>query len=208
MDTETINAKNYQRKIKNIVAIAREATMKSSFCTAKIRSKNSRNRSSSFANYKFSDRSLINNYRELESVHHRRGSRPTSMSTNLIFNQLRIIHPQFRPKSRTSVLEPSQNFLSDSIKIIISIKSSFTSKSSHKFFTYRLNLRVRCGNCGIIESALNQYAREDKTNVQRNVSRYDIAIVETTRTALNKSAYEVETSTSLPRVTGKNICLN
>ncbi|KAL2728645.1 neurotrimin-like isoform X2 [Vespula squamosa] len=34
------------------------------------------------------------------------------MSTYLMFNQLRIIHPQFRPKSRTSVLEPSQNFLS------------------------------------------------------------------------------------------------
>ncbi|KAL2742946.1 LOW QUALITY PROTEIN: hypothetical protein V1477_008435 [Vespula maculifrons] len=34
------------------------------------------------------------------------------MSTYLIFNQLRIIHPQFRPKSRSSVLEPSQNFLS------------------------------------------------------------------------------------------------
>ncbi|KAL2742576.1 neurotrimin-like isoform X2 [Vespula maculifrons] len=35
------------------------------------------------------------------------------MSTYLIFNQLRIIHPQFRPKSRSSVLEPSQNFLSN-----------------------------------------------------------------------------------------------
>ncbi|KAL2732992.1 hypothetical protein V1477_015233 [Vespula maculifrons] len=34
------------------------------------------------------------------------------MSTYLIFNQLRIIHPQFRPKSRSSVLEPSQNFSS------------------------------------------------------------------------------------------------
>ncbi|KAL2729867.1 protein artichoke [Vespula maculifrons] len=61
------------------------------------------------------DRSLINNYRELESVHHRRGSQPTSMSTYLIFNQLRIIHPQFRPKSRSSVLEPSQNFLSSKL---------------------------------------------------------------------------------------------
>ncbi|KAL2726579.1 neurotrimin-like isoform X2 [Vespula squamosa] len=35
------------------------------------------------------------------------------ISTYLIFNHLRIIHPQFRPKSRTSVLEPSQNFLSN-----------------------------------------------------------------------------------------------
>ncbi|KAL2735004.1 hypothetical protein V1477_013530 [Vespula maculifrons] len=34
------------------------------------------------------------------------------MSTYLIFNQLQIIHPQFRPKSRSGVLEPSQNFLS------------------------------------------------------------------------------------------------
>ncbi|KAL2746782.1 uncharacterized protein V1477_005152 [Vespula maculifrons] len=39
-------------------------------------------------------------------------SRPTSMSTYLMFNQLQIVHPQFRPKSRSSVLEPSQNFLS------------------------------------------------------------------------------------------------
>ncbi|KAL2716550.1 hypothetical protein V1478_014226 [Vespula squamosa] len=43
--------------------------------------------------------------------------RPTSFSTNYessthIFNQLRIIHPQFRPKSWSRVLEPSQNFLS------------------------------------------------------------------------------------------------
>ncbi|KAL2736954.1 LOW QUALITY PROTEIN: hypothetical protein V1478_002333 [Vespula squamosa] len=37
---------------------------------------------------------------------------PPMISTYLIFNQLRIIHPQFRPKSRSSVLEPSQNFLS------------------------------------------------------------------------------------------------
>ncbi|KAL2749819.1 hypothetical protein V1477_001890, partial [Vespula maculifrons] len=67
---------------------------------------------------KFSDRSLINNYRELESVHHRRGFQPTSMSTYLIFNQLQIIHPQFRPKSRSSVLEPSQNFLSSKIRVV------------------------------------------------------------------------------------------
>ncbi|KAL2724513.1 hypothetical protein V1478_009026 [Vespula squamosa] len=37
---------------------------------------------------------------------------PPTISTYLIFNQLRIIHSQFRPKSRSSVLEPSQNFLS------------------------------------------------------------------------------------------------
>ncbi|KAL2715278.1 hypothetical protein V1478_014976 [Vespula squamosa] len=37
---------------------------------------------------------------------------PPTISTYLIFNQLRIIHPQFRLKSRSSVLEPSQNFLS------------------------------------------------------------------------------------------------
>ncbi|KAL2734945.1 neurotrimin-like isoform X2 [Vespula maculifrons] len=35
------------------------------------------------------------------------------MSTYLIFNQLQIIHPQFRHKSRSGVLEPSQNFLSN-----------------------------------------------------------------------------------------------
>ncbi|KAL2735317.1 hypothetical protein V1478_002957 [Vespula squamosa] len=37
---------------------------------------------------------------------------PPTISTYLIFNQLRIIHPQFRPKSRSSVLEPPQNILS------------------------------------------------------------------------------------------------
>ncbi|KAL2718517.1 hypothetical protein V1478_012393 [Vespula squamosa] len=37
---------------------------------------------------------------------------PPTISTYLIFNQLRIVHPQFRPKSRSSVLEPSQNILS------------------------------------------------------------------------------------------------
>ncbi|KAF7419172.1 hypothetical protein HZH68_001825 [Vespula germanica] len=69
--------------------------------------------SSRVSRNKFSVRTLISIYRELESVHHSRGSRPTSTSTYLIFNQLQIIHPQFRPKSRCSVLEPSQNFLSD-----------------------------------------------------------------------------------------------
>ncbi|KAL2726964.1 hypothetical protein V1478_007242 [Vespula squamosa] len=37
------------------------------------------------------------------------------MSTYLIFNQLHIVHPQFRPKSRTCVLEPPQNFLSSEV---------------------------------------------------------------------------------------------
>ncbi|KAL2712230.1 neurotrimin-like isoform X2 [Vespula squamosa] len=40
------------------------------------------------------------------------------MSTYLIFNQLHIVHPQFRPKPRTSVLEPPQNFLSSEYKIL------------------------------------------------------------------------------------------
>ncbi|KAL2717633.1 protein artichoke [Vespula squamosa] len=40
---------------------------------------------------------------------------PPTISTYLIFNQLHIIHPQFRPKSWSSVLEPSQNFLSKTI---------------------------------------------------------------------------------------------
>ncbi|KAL2735053.1 neurotrimin-like isoform X2 [Vespula maculifrons] len=41
------------------------------------------------------------------------------MSTYLIFNQLQIIHPQFRPKSRSSVLEPSQNFLSNQDRVFL-----------------------------------------------------------------------------------------
>ncbi|KAL2731955.1 LOW QUALITY PROTEIN: hypothetical protein V1478_004643 [Vespula squamosa] len=43
---------------------------------------------------------------------------PPTISTYLIFNQLRIIHPQFRPKSRSSVLEPSQNFLSNAFSYL------------------------------------------------------------------------------------------
>ncbi|KAL2724039.1 hypothetical protein V1478_008552 [Vespula squamosa] len=50
---------------------------------------------------------------------------PPTISTYLIFNQLRIIHPQFRPKSRSSVLEPSQNFLSSNyLKLTIVIEYS------------------------------------------------------------------------------------
>ncbi|KAL2714767.1 neurotrimin-like isoform X2 [Vespula squamosa] len=47
------------------------------------------------------------------------------MSTYLIFNQLRIIHPQFRPKSRTSVLEPSQNFLSNQNRAFLLKRDGF-----------------------------------------------------------------------------------
>ncbi|KAL2732921.1 neurotrimin-like isoform X2 [Vespula maculifrons] len=56
------------------------------------------------------------------------------MSTYLIFNQLRIIHPQFRPKSRTSVLEPSQNFLSSNFSDH-SIMSSRTKGPNRKKVT-------------------------------------------------------------------------
>ncbi|KAL2719053.1 neurotrimin-like isoform X2 [Vespula squamosa] len=44
---------------------------------------------------------------------------PPTISTYLIFNQLRIIHPQFRPKSRTSVLEPPQNILSNQDRVFL-----------------------------------------------------------------------------------------
>ncbi|KAF7415114.1 hypothetical protein HZH68_003603 [Vespula germanica] len=51
------------------------------------------------------------------------------MSTYLIFNQLRIIHPQFRPKSRSSVLEPSQNFLSNTTgRVSRCLKLKFSEK--------------------------------------------------------------------------------
>ncbi|KAL2729543.1 neurotrimin-like isoform X2 [Vespula squamosa] len=52
-------------------------------------------------------------------MHQYRRSQPT-MSTYLIFNHLRIIHPQFRSKSRTSILEPSQNFLNNQNRIFLS----------------------------------------------------------------------------------------
>ncbi|KAL2723170.1 hypothetical protein V1477_019761 [Vespula maculifrons] len=69
-----------------------------------------------------------------------KGSRPTSMSTYLIFNQLRIIHPQFRPKSRSSVLEPSQNFLS-----IIKTRSkeeAICRRRIHKLWLKRATIRL------------------------------------------------------------------
>ncbi|KAL2744715.1 LOW QUALITY PROTEIN: uncharacterized protein V1477_007257 [Vespula maculifrons] len=73
----------------------------------------------------------------LESV----GSRPTSMSTYLIFNQLRIVHPQFRPKSRSSVLEPSQNFLS----IVVRARSkeeAMCRRGPHKLWLKRATIRL------------------------------------------------------------------
>ncbi|KAL2718365.1 LOW QUALITY PROTEIN: hypothetical protein V1478_012241 [Vespula squamosa] len=47
-----------------------------------------------------------------------RTNHPPTLSIYLIFNQLRIIHPQFRPKSRTSVLEPPQNILSNAFSYL------------------------------------------------------------------------------------------
>ncbi|KAL2721679.1 neurotrimin-like isoform X2, partial [Vespula maculifrons] len=77
-----------------------------------------------------------------ESVHHRRGfRRSTSMSIYLIFNQLHIIHPQFRPKSRTSVLEPSQNFLS----IVVRARSkeeTICPRGPHKSWLKRATIRL------------------------------------------------------------------
>ncbi|KAL2729164.1 neurotrimin-like isoform X2, partial [Vespula squamosa] len=43
---------------------------------------------------------------------------PPTISTYLIFNQLRIIHPQFRPKSRASVLGPPRNILSNAFSYL------------------------------------------------------------------------------------------
>ncbi|KAL2721482.1 neurotrimin-like isoform X2 [Vespula maculifrons] len=62
------------------------------------------------------------------------------MSTYLIFNHLHIIHPQFRPKSRTSVLEPSQNFLS-----IVRARSKGEAKSRkglHRSWLKRATIRL------------------------------------------------------------------
>ncbi|KAL2718523.1 protein artichoke [Vespula squamosa] len=79
---------------------------------------------------KFSDRTLLNNYRELKSristnldvnlyLMQPPTNHPPTISTYLIFNQLRIVHPQFRPKSRSSVLEPSQNILSNAFSYLV-----------------------------------------------------------------------------------------
>ncbi|KAL2711949.1 neurotrimin-like isoform X2 [Vespula squamosa] len=63
------------------------------------------------------------------------------MSTYLTFNQLRIIHPQLRPKSRTSVVEPSQNFLS----IVVRARSkeqAICRKDPHKLWLKRATIRL------------------------------------------------------------------
>ncbi|KAL2734209.1 neurotrimin-like isoform X2 [Vespula squamosa] len=61
------------------------------------------------------------------------------MSTYLIFNHLRIIHPQFLPKSRTSVLEPSQNFLSIRAR---SKEEAICRRGSHKLWLKRATIRL------------------------------------------------------------------
>ncbi|KAL2723260.1 hypothetical protein V1477_019111, partial [Vespula maculifrons] len=89
------------------------------------------------------------------------------MSTYLIFNQLQIIHPQFRPKSRSSVLEPSQNFLS--MVRARSKEEAICRRGPHKLWLKRAIIR------------LSSYFRR--------------AIVRTTESALNKSAHGNETRT-------------
>ncbi|KAL2744473.1 hypothetical protein V1477_007015 [Vespula maculifrons] len=76
-----------------------------------------------------------------KSVHHGRGSRPTSMSTYLMFNQLQIVHPQFRPKSRSSVLEPSQNFLSVVVRAR-SKEEAMCRRGPHKLWLKRATIRL------------------------------------------------------------------
>ncbi|KAL2725894.1 protein artichoke [Vespula maculifrons] len=61
------------------------------------------------------------------------------MSTYLIFNQLQIIHPQFRPKSRSSVLEPSQNFLSSKAR---SKEEAICRRGPHKLWLKRATIRL------------------------------------------------------------------
>ncbi|KAL2743412.1 hypothetical protein V1477_008901 [Vespula maculifrons] len=69
------------------------------------------------------------------------------MSTYLIFNQLQIIHPQFRPKSRSSVLEPSQNFLSSKMCSIVVVRArskeeAICRRGPHKLWLKRATIRL------------------------------------------------------------------
>ncbi|KAL2718890.1 protein artichoke [Vespula squamosa] len=80
---------------------------------------------------------------------------PPTISTYLIFNQLRIIHPQFRPKSRSSVLEPPQNILSSNyleLTIVIeysivvvrarSKEEAICRRGPHKLWLKRATIRL------------------------------------------------------------------
>ncbi|KAL2738034.1 LOW QUALITY PROTEIN: hypothetical protein V1478_002120 [Vespula squamosa] len=72
---------------------------------------------------------------------------PPTISTYLIFNQLRIIHPQFRPKSRSSVLEPSQNFLSIIEYSIVVVRArskeeAVCRRGPHKLWLKRATIRL------------------------------------------------------------------
>ncbi|KAL2743444.1 hypothetical protein V1477_008933 [Vespula maculifrons] len=71
------------------------------------------------------------------------------MSTYLIFNQLQIIHPQFRPKSRSSVLEPSQNFLSSNYRmcsiVVVRARSkeeAMCRRGPHKLWLKRATIKL------------------------------------------------------------------
>ncbi|KAL2745065.1 neurotrimin-like isoform X2 [Vespula maculifrons] len=63
------------------------------------------------------------------------------MSTYLIFNQLQIVHPQFRPKSRSSVLEPSQNFLSVVVRAR-SKEEAMCRRGPHNLWLKRATIRL------------------------------------------------------------------
>ncbi|KAL2714686.1 neurotrimin-like isoform X2 [Vespula squamosa] len=89
---------------------------------------------------------------------------PTSFSTNyksstLIFNQLQIIHPQFRPKSRTSVLEPSQNFLSNQDRVFLLKRDCFRVALDLSVFLHVLELGTWLGH----EAKKRLYAEEAST---------------------------------------------
>ncbi|KAL2740048.1 hypothetical protein V1477_010518 [Vespula maculifrons] len=69
------------------------------------------------------------------------------MSTYLIFNQLQIIHPQFRHKSRSGVLEPSQNFLSNQDRVFL-LKRLWSGHEA-KERLYVEEAPIKCGSKGI-----------------------------------------------------------
>ncbi|KAL2721888.1 neurotrimin-like isoform X2 [Vespula maculifrons] len=127
-----------------------------------------------------------------ENIYLHEGSQPTSMSTYLIFNQLQIIHPQFRPKSRSSVLEPPQNFLS----IVVRVRSkeeAMCRRGPHNLWLKRATIRLLKINnihSGSHLTSSNKFFPYFFSKVQLNP-----AIVRTTESALNKSAHGNETRT-------------
>ncbi|KAL2726931.1 neurotrimin-like isoform X2 [Vespula squamosa] len=103
------------------------------------------------------------------------------MSTYLIFNQLHIVHPQFRPKSRTCVLEPPQNFLSSekvSIESLLLIEKSRVESLLLKEYSRVESLIKNKETCRIIARKPIRDGFSMPKKPQRTVAQEDYLAIE------------------------------